>query len=149
MFARGVGGWRSRCEGYGTRLRAHAPNPRMHRPQRREDSNSKQCINHRFPPLKTDCRLRIVPFGTIGSHTYHGWFIGGGTEIALAGLFGLPLPTGLFWRSEYRYSSFSSANLPVLDLGGVQIGTATENMKPIVQTITTSLVWKFNWGGPI
>ena len=48
----------------------------------------------------------------VGSHTYHGWFIGGGTEIALSGLFGLPaMPTGLFWRSEYRYSSFNSADL--------------------------------------
>jgi outer membrane immunogenic protein len=99
----------------------------------------------RFDQINLSDPIDGDPFGTIGSHTYHGWFIGGGTEIALAGLFGLPLPTGLFWRSEYRYSSFSSADLPVLDLGGVQIGT--ENMKPFVQTITTSLVWKFNWYG--
>src|SRR5262245_54192327 len=82
---------------------------------------------------------------TIGSHTYSGWFIGGGTEIALSGLFGLPLPSGLFWRSEYRYSSFNSANLAVTPTGGGSLGF--ENMKPFVQTITTSLVWKFNWGG--
>jgi len=81
---------------------------------------------------------------TIGSHTYHGWFIGGGTEIALSGLFGLPLPSGLFWRSEYRYSSFNSATLPILESG---CDHCSENMKPFVQTITTSLVWKFNWGG--
>jgi outer membrane immunogenic protein len=87
-----------------------------------------------------------TPFGVIGAHTYHGWFIGGGTEIALSGLFGLPLPSGLFWRSEYRYSSFNSANLAVTPLfvGGV---LGVENMKPYVQTITTSLVWKFNWWG--
>jgi outer membrane immunogenic protein len=87
-----------------------------------------------------------TPFGVIGAHTYHGWFIGGGTEIALSGLFGLPLPSGLFWRSEYRYSSFSSANLTVTPLccGGT---LGVENMKPYVQTITTSLVWKFNWWG--
>ena len=84
-------------------------------------------------------------FGTIGSHTYHGWFIGGGTEIALSGLFGLPLPSGLFWRSEYRYSSFNSANLPITPTGSGSLGF--ENMKPFVQTITTSLVWKFNWWG--
>jgi outer membrane immunogenic protein len=85
------------------------------------------------------------PLGAIGAHTYHGWFVGGGTEIALSGLFGLPLPTGLFWRSEYRFSSFSSADLPVLDTAGVQRGS--ENMHPYVQTITTSLVYKFNWWG--
>ena len=90
-----------------------------------------------------------VPFSTVGSHTYSGWFIGGGTEIALSGLFGLPLPSGLFWRSEYRYSSFDSANLAVIGVpptfANIQIGT--ENLKPYVQTITTSLVWKFNWYG--
>jgi len=82
---------------------------------------------------------------TTGSHTYHGWFIGGGTEISLSGLFGLPLPSGLFWRSEYRYSSFNSANLPITPTGSGSLGF--ENMKPFVQTITTSLVWKFNWWG--
>jgi len=86
-----------------------------------------------------------TPFGSIGSHTYHVWFVGGGTEIALSGLFGIQLPTGLFWRSEYRFSSFSSADLPVLDTAGFQLGS--ENMKPVVQTITTSLVYKFNWWG--
>jgi outer membrane immunogenic protein len=87
-----------------------------------------------------------TPLAVIGAHTYNGWFIGGGTEIALSGLFGLPLPSGLFWRSEYRYSSFSSANLTVTPLfAGGTVGV--ENMKPYVQTITTSLVWKFNWGG--
>jgi outer membrane immunogenic protein len=86
-----------------------------------------------------------TPFGTIGGHTYHGWFIGGGTEIALSGLFGLPLTSGLFWRSEYRYSSFNSANLTVTPSGAGTLGV--ENMKPYVQTITTSLVWKFNWYG--
>jgi outer membrane immunogenic protein len=56
------------------------------------------------------------PFTFIDSNTYHGWFIGGGTEIALSGLFGLPLPGGLFWRSEYRYSSFNSTTCPSFSL---------------------------------
>ena len=73
---------------------------------------------------------------------------GGGTEIALSGLFGLPLPAGLFWRSEYRYSSFNSADLTVLTPAGVPFTPSiSEHMRPFVQTITTSLVWKFNWGG--
>jgi hypothetical protein len=33
-------------ERHGTRLCAHAPNPTMAETQRREYSNSKQCINH-------------------------------------------------------------------------------------------------------
>jgi outer membrane immunogenic protein len=87
-----------------------------------------------------------APFAFIGAHTYHGWFLGGGTEIALSGLFGLPLPSGLFWRSEYRFSSFNSADLPVLTTAGAPT-TLSENMKPYVQTITTSLVYRFNWWG--
>jgi outer membrane immunogenic protein len=87
-----------------------------------------------------------TPVGSIGSHTYHGWFVGGGTEIALSGFFGLQLPTGLFWRSEYRFSSFNSADLPFLTTSGVQT-PFSENMHPYVQTITTSLVYKFNWWG--
>jgi outer membrane immunogenic protein len=86
------------------------------------------------------------PLAFIDSNTYHGWFIGGGTEIALSGLFGLPLPAGLFWRSEYRYSSFNSADLPVFFNNGTPIGIS-ENMRPNVQTITTSLVYRFNWWG--
>ena len=86
------------------------------------------------------------PFGAIGAHTYNGWFIGGGTEIALAGLFGLPLPAGLFWRSEYRFSSFNSADLPINTVVGVPTNFS-EHMSPNVQTITTSLVYKFNWWG--
>ena len=103
----------------------------------------------RFDQINFSSSFTGVPAAIIDAHTYHGWFIGGGTEIALSGLFGLPLPSGLFWRSEYRYSSFNSANLAVIGVPpsfpNIQIGT--ENLKPFVQTITTSLVWKFNWNG--
>jgi outer membrane immunogenic protein len=64
-------------------------------------------------------------------------------------LFGLPLPLprGLFWRSEYRYSSFNSANVTISPAPGSGLQVGVENMKPFVQTITTSLVYKFNWWG--
>jgi outer membrane immunogenic protein len=87
-----------------------------------------------------------TPEGSIGSHTYHGWFVGGGYEIGLAGFFGWQLPPGLFWRTEYRFSTFNSADLTFLDTSGVPT-PFFENMHPYVQTITTSLVWKFNWWG--
>ena len=85
------------------------------------------------------------PVAAIGAHTYDGWFVGGGTEIALSGLFGLPLPAGLFRRSEYRYSSFNSADLPLI--GNASLTGVSEHMRPNVQTITTSLVYRFNWWG--
>jgi outer membrane immunogenic protein len=76
---------------------------------------------------------------TTPSHTYNGWFLGGGTEYALDFSW-LPIH-GLFWRNEYRYSDFQNASLPV---GGAVAGT-TLNEKKYEQTITSSLVWRFNW----
>jgi len=89
----------------------------------------------------------FTPVASIPGHTFDGWFIGGGTEISLSGLFGLPLPSGLFWRSEYRYSSFNSANLVATGVPGGVTVIGNESVKPFVQTITTSLVYKFNWLG--
>jgi outer membrane immunogenic protein len=88
----------------------------------------------------------FLPVAVIGSHDYHGWFLGGGTEISLAGFFGMPLPAGLFLRSEYRFASYDSANLAIFTPAGVPFGIS-ENTKPYVQTITTSLVYRFNWWG--
>src|ERR1700745_4188465 len=38
-------------------------------------------------------------------HTFSGGFIGGGTEMAVAAL------PGLYWRNEYRYAGYGSADL--------------------------------------
>jgi outer membrane immunogenic protein len=76
------------------------------------------------------------------SHTYNGWFLGGGTEYALDFSW-LPIH-GLFWRNEYRYSDFQGASLPITAPGVVgTIGTLNETKYE--QTITSSLVWRFNW----
>jgi outer membrane immunogenic protein len=77
--------------------------------------------------------------------TYQGWFVGGGTEYAMN--FSWLPAQGLFWRNEYRFASYGAKDLPLLGPGaGVGFGQHTT---PSVQTITTSLVWKFNWGGPV
>lgn len=77
--------------------------------------------------------------------TYNGWFVGGGTEYAMN--FSWLPAHGLFWRNEYRFASYNSKDLPLLGPGaGVGFGQHTT---PNVQTITSSLVWKFNWGGPV
>jgi outer membrane immunogenic protein len=67
-----------------------------------------------------------------------GWFLGGGTETSLAPI----LPIGWFWRSEYRYSYFNTTNIPVS--GGV-LPASTIGFHPTVQTLSTSIVYKFNW----
>lgn len=87
----------------------------------------------------------LVPGGSsvsIPAHTYHGWFIGGGTEYAL-NFDWLPIH-GLFWRNEYRFAEYQNANLPISFAGGALTGNG-ENIRPFVQTVTSSLVWRFNW----
>jgi outer membrane immunogenic protein len=56
---------------------------------------------------------------------------------------------GLFWKTEYRYSQFDRKQLNVLDSAtGLPTGLA-ETVKPVTQSVITSLVYRFNWGGPI
>ena len=76
------------------------------------------------------------------SYNVSGWFIGGGTEyqVPWAGF------NGLFWRSEYRFATYSAVNLVEFStLTGIPTGN-TEHSQTYVQTATSSLVWKFNWG---
>jgi len=89
----------------------------------------------------------FAPTGTsISATTYRtGGFIGGGEEYALDWSW-LPW-RGLFWRTEYRYSSFASTDIPVIvNATGALAGTA-EHMQKTEQSITTSLIWRFNWSG--
>lgn len=102
----------------------------------------------------TQARFDQVGFGDLATpftpniysmpaNTYHGWFVGGGTEYALDPAWvGI---TGLAWRTEYRFSSYQAADLPVsVTATGVPTGLA-ENVKHTVQTVTTGLVWRFNF----
>jgi outer membrane immunogenic protein len=70
----------------------------------------------------------------------NGWFAGGGTETTLSPL----LPSGWFLRSEYRYNYFQSETIPENPVAG---GAATRAIAfhPTEQTLTTSLIYKFNW----
>jgi outer membrane immunogenic protein len=79
-----------------------------------------------------------VPVGTAAAFWKTGWFLGGGTETSLSGI----LPVGFFLRSEYRYSYFNTTNVPVFT-GGFQ--ALTIGWHPVVQTLSTSLVYKFNF----
>ena len=82
-----------------------------------------------------------TPLGlNIGSQTYKGWFIGAGDEYALS------FVRGLFWKTEYRYASYRAADITIEPLA---ITGTSENMQKNVQTITSSLVWRFNWAGPV
>jgi outer membrane immunogenic protein len=79
--------------------------------------------------------IPTVAFGSIPAQNYNGWFFGGGTETSLSWV----LP-GLFWRTEYRYSSYQGQNVPTT--GGF---TFSSNLAS--QEVFTQLVWRFNWTG--
>src|SRR5581483_6759692 len=86
---------------------------------------------------------------TVPEQTRGGWFIGGGAEYALGWW------KGLLWRTEYRLASYGSRtvavictnNAPINTLGCGGTGTvnALDTSKAYVQSITSSLVWRFNW----
>jgi outer membrane immunogenic protein len=79
-----------------------------------------------------------------------GWFIGGGVENNLD-IFGISAP-GWFMKTEYRSAFYNRITLPETFAPGSGFagltGTAT-TFKPFVQTISTSLVYRFNWSGPV
>jgi outer membrane immunogenic protein len=72
-----------------------------------------------------------------------GWFIGGGGEYALDWF---PI-RGFFVKGEYRYAQYNNVNLTETSTAGAGPSGNTESVKPYVQTVTASLVWRFNWMG--
>jgi outer membrane immunogenic protein len=74
-----------------------------------------------------------------------GWFVGGGVENNL-NIFGITAP-GLFMKTEYRAAYYDTATLTESVIATGLPTTATTTFKPIVQTISTSLVYRFNWTG--
>jgi hypothetical protein len=50
---------------------------------------------------------------------------------------------GLYWRTEYRFNSYNKKDIQLLDFG-VSTGDFIQSEK-FVQTVTSSLVWRFNW----
>jgi outer membrane immunogenic protein len=91
-----------------------------------------------------------VSGGPAGFHTNgfntQGWFVGGGVENNLD-IFGISAP-GWFMKTEYRAAYYDNKNLNIVT-DGVNTPTAFDiNFKPLVQTVSTSLVYRFNWTGP-
>jgi outer membrane immunogenic protein len=101
----------------------------------------------RFDQVNFFTTFPVVATGAgIAATTYHGWFLGSGTDTSLASL--LPgLPPGLFLRSEFRFSSFSARDDAIIVTAtGASTGLG-EHVTTNMETITTALVWKFNWMG--
>jgi len=85
----------------------------------------------------------------VGVHTdsfnRNGWFVGGGVENSL-NFFGISSP-GWFMKTEYRAAWYQRKDISELDALNTLVGNDIR-FKPVVQTISTSLVYRFNWGGP-
>jgi outer membrane immunogenic protein len=80
-----------------------------------------------------------APAGFISpAETYSGYFLGSGFE------YGLDFIPGLFWKTEYRYAAYSAKDVQVQTAAGAATGFAF-NSKPAIQTISTELVYRFNW----
>jgi outer membrane immunogenic protein len=75
---------------------------------------------------------------TLPNHTFSGYFLGGGTEYAFS-WFG----PGWTIKSEYRLAEFSRDTFGVT---APAFPGVTATMRPFVQTITSELTYKFNWG---
>ena len=84
----------------------------------------------------------VPPVVFIDRFTAKGYFIGAGDEYALGFL------PGLFWKTEYRFSTFDRVSRPIRDFPA---GTTTTNLsfdtKEFTHTIRSELVYRFNWGG--
>src|SRR5947209_10330675 len=102
----------------------------------------------RFEGVSFSNLLNNTPTGiSLDAQKYKGWFIGTGYE------YGLDLIPGLYWKTEYRYSSYRVEN-PALTGPGTALALVAplgligfENSKKDVQTIRSELVYRFNFGG--
>jgi outer membrane immunogenic protein len=92
--------------------------------------------------------LSGLPSGAhTNSFTQNGWFIGGGVENSL-NFFGVSAP-GWFMKTEYRAAYYDTKNISELFDGTNALVGRDITFKPLVQTISTSLVYRFNWTGPL
>jgi len=76
-----------------------------------------------------------------------GWFVGGGVENNL-NIFGISAP-GWFMKTEYRAAYYDKRAISELTDGANLSNGRDITFKPLVQTISTSLVYRFNWTGPV
>jgi outer membrane immunogenic protein len=92
--------------------------------------------------------LSGLPSGThTNSFDRNGWFIGGGVENNLD-IFGISAP-GWFIKTEYRAAYYDKKNISELVDGTNALVGRDITFSPMVQTISTSIVYRFNWTGPV
>lgn len=75
--------------------------------------------------------------------TVHGWFLGGGVEYQSGWI------PNLTWKTEYRVSEYDRADRFERFIGTGLPTNSFSNDKLITQTVMTSLVYRFGWGGAL
>jgi outer membrane immunogenic protein len=75
--------------------------------------------------------------------TATGWFLGSGIEYQSGWI------PNLTWKTEYRLSEYDRGDRFERHVGTGLSTNEFTNDRLIVQTVMTSLVYRFNWGGPI
>ena len=89
-----------------------------------------------------------LPVGAhINSFNRNGWFIGGGVENNL-NIFGITAP-GWFMKTEYRSAFYDRKTVNELVDGTNALVGRDLRFNNWNQTISTSLVYRFNWTGPV
>jgi len=95
--------------------------------------------------------LSATSGAAVGDHTNsfnrNGWFIGGGVENNL-NIFGITAP-GWFMKTEYRSAFYNSKSVNELVDGTNALVGRDIKFNTWTQTISTSLVYRFNWSGPV
>lgn len=91
---------------------------------------------------KADFSSDLTSF-TLPKTKYDGWFLGGGVENSL-NIFGISSP-GWFMKTEYRLAEYGRKSVSVIENGGG--APLPYSFKPYIQTVSTSLVYRFNWSG--
>ncbi len=92
--------------------------------------------------------LAGAPAGVhLDGYNRNGWFVGGGVENNL-NIFGIQSP-GWFMKTEYRSAFYDAKTQPIL-IDGTNVPTIhSVRANNWNQTISTSLVYRFNWTGPV
>jgi outer membrane immunogenic protein len=83
-----------------------------------------------------------IPTGTF-TPSFHrdGWFLGGGVENQLWN-------SNWFMKTEYRVAEYGRITLPDRNpVTGAFFDSIT--FKPYVQTVSTQMIYRFNWAGPV
>jgi outer membrane immunogenic protein len=81
------------------------------------------------------------------SFNRNGFFFGGGVENSL-NIFGIAAP-GWFMKTEYRAAWYQKKTINERFDGSNLLAADSITFQPWVQTISTSLVYRFNWTGPV